>query len=363
MCGNQDDYTVSTSGSGACDDATDLSEQSSESRITGGGHSENTLLVKLMEVMEMMSSESDDATTFTANTFEGSEREAEDVSLDDNDTKASRFEESVEMVRTTSVKSAEACVSAATSVPTVKTSICSTNSVGTIKTVYKTKSDCRSLVSHADDVQTLGSNENADVFGHASVGDSLRGGGGGGGNDDGETETVHTAATYKTAFCNLFGVRVPNHCADDDEETLKSRISKKSEVVYDNAAEGIEVQRRSNGSALAVFEDDGPMINLTLKKKYEEEIVLQRNFLTHAFIKCDDFFSGIFCCQESVESKLQRSEAEEWNECYNNCQKFLYQDEDDFTGEEEFTAWLNTQEEQVTKAGTSLSKYRVSILC
>jgi len=216
------------------------------------------------------------------------------------------------------------------------------------------------LVSHADDVQTLGSNENADVFGHASVGDSLRGGDG---NDDGETETVHTAATYKTAFCNLFGVRVPNHCADDDEETLKSRISKKSEVVYDNAAEGIEVQRRSNGSALAVFEDDGPMINLTLKKKYDEEIVLQRNFLTHAFIKCDDFFSGIFCCQESVESKLQRSEVEEWNECYNNCQKFLYQDEDDFTGEEEFTAWLNTQEEQVTKAGTSLSKYRVSILC
>ncbi|KAL7432185.1 hypothetical protein ACHAXM_003005, partial [Skeletonema potamos] len=48
-----------------------------------------------------------------------------------------------------------------------------------------------------------------------------------------------------------------------------------------------------------------------------------------------------------------------WNQCYNNCQKFLYQDKDDFTDEEEFTAWLNTQEEQVTKAGTSLSKYRV----
>ena len=100
-------------------------------------------------------------------------------------------------------------------------------------------------------------------------------------------------------------------CTDNDKSPLAKLGSKKSEVVYDNAAEGIEVQRRSNGSALAVFEDDGPMINLTLKKKYEEEIVLQRNFLTHAFIKCDDLFSGIFCCQESVESKLQRSEAEE----------------------------------------------------
>ena len=230
----------------------------------------------------------------------------------------------------------------------------STQSVGTVVSHEDT-----TVVSHEDDGQSLVSNGATFVYGCATVVEAF--------NPrnwlqlfsrEDEDETVDGSEAQS------LGESVD----DNDDATLTTHmthLSKKTTVVNHNAADGIEVYRRSRKNLLkpAKFEDDNPMMAHSHKKQYEEELVPQRNCLTHAFVKCDDFFTGLFCCQDNVETKLQKSEAEEWNECYSYCKKFLHQDNDNFIDEEAFIAWLNILEAQVTTEEKSLSKCRVSVMC
>jgi hypothetical protein len=247
-------------------------------------------------------------------------------------------------------------------------------SVGTTETASTMESVGTTVVSHDDDDQSHASNASTAFVYHSTVGEALSCQ-----NwlklfscEDEDQSIYGSAATsLGETVLEVPSVTLSKDGNDDDatlmtDTTLVTNISKKSEVIYHNAPGEIEVNRRSNsnGSEPAVLEDDVPvrMMAHSHKKRYEE-VIQQRNFLTHAFIKCDDFFSGLFCCQENVETTLQKSEGEEWNECYNYCKKFLYQDSDDFADEEAFIAWLNIQEAQAAKAEKSLSKYRVSVVC
>ena len=248
-------------------------------------------------------------------------------------------------------------------------------SVGTTETACTMESVGTTVVSHDDDDQSHASNASTAFVYHSTVGEALscqnwlklfsR---------EDEDESIYDGSAVTSlgeSVLEVPSVTLSKDGNDDDatlmtDATLVTNISKKSEVIYHNAPGEIEVNRRSNsnGSEPAVLEDDVPvrMMAHSHKERYEE-VIQQRNFLTHAFIKCDDFFSGLFCCQENVEATLQKSEGEEWNECYNYCKKFLYQDSDDFADEEAFIAWLNIQEAQAAKAEKSLSKYRVSVVC
>jgi len=244
-------------------------------------------------------------------------------------------------------------------------------SVGTTETACTMESVGTTVVSHDDDDQSHASNASTAFVYHSTVGEALscqnwlklfsR---------EDEDESIYDGSAVTSlgeSVLEVPSVTLSKDGNDDDatlmtDATLVTNISKKSEVIYHNAPGEIEVNRRSNsnGSEPAVLEDDVPvrMMAHSHKERYEE-VIQQRNFLTHAFIKCDDFFSGLFCCQENVEATLQKSEGEEWNECYSYCKKFLHQDSDDFTDEEAFIAWLNIQEAQAAKAEKSLSKYRV----
>eukprot|EP00984_Skeletonema_dohrnii_P011120 scaffold4420_cov135-Skeletonema_dohrnii-CCMP3373.AAC.4 len=243
-------------------------------------------------------------------------------------------------------------------------------SVGTTETTSTMESVGTTVMSHDDDDQSHASNASTAFVYHSTVGEALSCQ-----NwlklfscEDGDQSIYGSAATsLGETVLEVPSVTLSKDGNDDEatlmtDATLVTNISKKSEVIYHNAPGEIEVNRRSNsnGSEPAVLEDDVPvrMMAHSHKKRYEE-VIQQRNFLTHAFIKCDDFFSGLFCCQENVETTLQKSEGEEWNECYSYCKKFLYQDSDDFVDEEAFIAWLNIQEAQAAKAENSLSKYRV----
>ncbi|KAK1732405.1 hypothetical protein QTG54_016940 [Skeletonema marinoi] len=193
-------------------------------------------------------------------------------------------------------------------------------SVGTTETACTMESVGTTVVSHDDDDQSHASNASTAFVYHSTVGEALscqnwlklfsR---------EDEDESIYDGSAVTSlgeSVLEVPSVTLSKDGNDDDatlmtDATLVTNISKKSEVIYHNAPGEIEVNRRSNsnGSEPAVLEDDVPvrMMAHSHKERYEE-VIQQRNFLTHAFIKCDDFFSGLFCCQENVEATLQKSE-------------------------------------------------------
>ena len=172
------------------------------------------------------------------------------------------------------------------------------------------------------------------------------------------------AAIYKTACCNIFGVQIPSYTPPrrTDDATVNTHVSEKSLVVYSNTPGSIEVQRRNKDFTAIFLEDDTPALPArNYKKLYEDEILSQRNFLTNALIRCDDFLLTNFCFQKTDEKAIYESEFDEWIAYYADCEAFLEQDEDKLTGGGVFLKWLDGQEEDI-KAGKRLNDYRVSII-
>ena len=401
---------------GGGDHATILTEERTFASGNTDGTSNTSLLEKLNETMMCVGS--DDTTTVTGGTFENSLCTEEEIEHNGNDDKVNyQPEESLaseKIKRTTSTKSAMTSGSAA-SIGTMKQSLSAapsvarsmavddTKSVGstksaiskctgsksvgdtsldaksvasiksvgtaettetsktteTIKSIESTESTGTTVASHEDEDLSQASDASTVFVYHSTIGEAFscqkwlqlfsR-----------EDES---GSSYGSETSGFPSVALLKDDDADDDASLMTHISKKPEVVYQNAPGEIEVHRRNSKEIEPVaFEDDVPMMAHSDKERYEQEIVSQRNFITHAFIKCDDFFSGLFCCQESVETTLQKSEVEEWNECYRHCKKFLRQEDDDFVDEEAFTAWLNMQEALATKTENGLSAHRVSII-
>jgi hypothetical protein len=172
------------------------------------------------------------------------------------------------------------------------------------------------------------------------------------------------AAIYKTACCNIFGVQIPSYTPPrrTDDATVNTHVSEKSLVVYSNTPGSIEVQRRNTDSTAIFLEDDTPALPArNYKKLYEDEILSQRNCLTNALIRCDDFLLTNFCFHKTDEKAIYESEFDEWIAYYADCEAFLDQDEDKLTGGGVFLKWLDGQEEDI-KAGKRFNDYRVSII-
>ena len=104
------------------------------------------------------------------------------------------------------------------------------------------------------------------------------------------------------------------------------------------------------------------MIARAQKAKYREQVLPQRNLVTHAIVSLDDALMKIFLGRnDGVGVELDKIEDSQWDACCEECQEFLQQGNDKLTGKEAFIEWLKIQEEELM-AGKRLSQEKVSMI-
>ena len=145
---------------------------------------------------------------------------------------------------------------------------------------------------------------------------------------------------------------------------VKSHSSKTKEDAGKSLAPSINLVKSQSSKAEVRYSSDQTayMIARAQKAKYREQVLPQRNLVTHAIVSLDDALMKIFLGRnDGVGVELDKVEDSEWDACCEECQEFLQQGNDKLTGKEAFIEWLKIQEEELM-AGKRLSQEKVSMI-
>jgi hypothetical protein len=169
---------------------------------------------------------------------------------------------------------------------------------------------------------------------------------------------------------------VKSHSSKTKEDAGKSLapsikpVKSQSSKAEEDAAAGNEVapsinlvkSHSSKAEVRSSSDQTAYMIARTQKAKYREQVLQQRNPVTHAIVSVDDALMEIFLGRnDGVGVELDKIEDSEWDACCEECKEFLQQENDKLTGKEAFIEWLKIQEEELM-AGKRLSQEKVSMI-